>query len=437
MADERIIKQVHEYIDSQKENILATLKRYINFRSLNVEMLREGEKSEIAECQHWIAKQLEETGYFDTVDLYEIKEGRPNVVGVRKGEGNGRSLFFNGHSDVVIVSEEQEKAWTELSPFDGGMKDGRVWGRGALDMKGGGTAMLYAAKALKALGIRLNGDLLLTYVDGEESGEAQLGIWSLIEKGYTADFGIMCEPTGLSNIYNKSKGEIYIKIKITGASTHICNRYKTIWPQKRKEDQVGVNAIDKMVKLINAFSELERSWGLDYYHPSLEPGTTTLAVSMIRGGESFSAQAGECEITIACLFAPGLTVEDIKQQIIATIDYISDHDHWLKNNRPQYEVQFLPKVPRVVSDDDEAIHTIISSYQEIMGTSPCLAFAKGVGDANYMFEKGIKCVTWGPGEVGLAHGTNEYVEVDKVINAAKAYAAMAVNWCGKNRQVKR
>jgi acetylornithine deacetylase len=92
-------------------------------------------------------------------------------------------------------------------------------------------------------------------------------------------------------------------------------------------------------------------------------------------------------------------------------------------------------LPRVVSDDDEAIHTMISSYQEIVGTRPSLALAKGVGDANYMFEKGIKCVTWGPGEVGLAHGTNEYVEVDKVINAAKVYAAMAVNWCGMTNLV--
>ena len=430
MNREIIIKGIHQYIDSQKDNLLQTLKEYINFRSLNVEMLEEGQVSEIEECQKWIAGQLEEIGYFDKVDYYEIKKGRPNVVGIRNGTGGGKSLFYNGHSDVVIVSEEQEKAWTELSPFDGGVKDGKVWGRGALDMKGGGTAMLYAAKALKELNIKLRGDFLLTYVDGEESGEAEFGIWSLIDKGYTADIGIMCEPTGLQNIYNKSKGEIYFEIKITGQSTHICNRYKTIWPQKRKEDQVGVNAIDNMVRLINAFSELERSWGLDYYHPSLDPGTTTLAVSMIRGGESFSAQADECEITIAILFSPELTVEDIKKQIVATIDYISDHDYWLKNHRPEYKAQFLPKVPLNVSDDDESIKTMISSYEQIIGTYPKLGFMPAVGDANYMFEKGIKCVNWGPGNGKGGHGTNEYIEIDDVINAAKVYAAMAINWCG-------
>ena len=430
MDKESLVMGLHEYIDSQKHNLLKTLKEYINFRSINVRMLREGEVSEIVECQRWVASQLEEIGYFDKVDYYEIKEGRPNVVGIRNGSGEGRSLLFNGHSDVVIVSEEQERAWTELSPFDGGVKDGKVWGRGATDMKGGGTAMLYAAKALKELDVKLRGGLLLTFVDGEESGEAELGIWSLIEKNYTADLGIMCECSTIDTICNKSKGEIYYNIKIRGESTHICNRHKTIWPQKRREDQIGVNAIDKMVKLINAFSELERSWGLDYYHPELDPGTTTLAVSMIRGGESFSAQAGECEITIASLFSPELTVEDIRRQITGTIDYVADHDHWLRNHRPQYEMPFYPKVPLKVSDDDEAVQTAIFSYEQVMGKKPRLGFSRGVGDYNYMFEKGMKCINWGPGDAELAHGVNEYVEIDKVLTAAKIYAAMAVNWCG-------
>ena len=258
--DEKLIHDIGSYIDEKKEDLLETLGRYIQFRSINVEMLQEGETSEIVACQKWVADRLKSMGGFQKVDYYELEEGRPNVIGLMKGSGGGRSLLFNCHSDVVTVSEEQDRAWTGLKPFDGGVKDGKVWGRGASDMKSGGTAMLYAAQAIKDLGIRLKGDLLLTYVDGEESGRAEIGIWSLIDRGYTAGFGIMCEPTSM-RIFNKSKGEIYFDIKITGQSTHICNRYKTIWPQKKKEDRLGVNAIDKMVRLINAFGELERSWG--------------------------------------------------------------------------------------------------------------------------------------------------------------------------------
>ncbi|MBD3308062.1 ArgE/DapE family deacylase [candidate division KSB3 bacterium] len=427
----KLIEQICDYIDAEKDNLLSTLKTYINFRSINAEQLLEGEKTEIVECQKWLAAELEKMNYFDKVDYYQLEEGRPNVVGLKQGSGKGRSLLFNGHSDVVTVSEEQQRDWTILSPFDGGVQDGKVWGRGATDMKGGNTAILYAAKALQELGITLNGDLLLTYVDGEESGRAEIGIWSLMERGYTADLGIMAEPTNLHNIYNKSKGEIYFDITIKGASTHICNRYKTIWPQPRKEDQIGVNAIDKMVKLINAFNELERSWGLDYYDPSLDPGSTTLTVSMIRGGESFSAQAGECAITIASMFAPQLSVEDIRSQIVDTIDYVAKHDHWLKHHPPEYAVPFPPKVPLNVPEDDDTIITLVQSYTDVMGTAPYVKPSPFVGDVNYMFEKGIKGVNWGPGDLSMGiHGANEYVPVEQVVTAAKLYAAAAINWCG-------
>jgi acetylornithine deacetylase len=431
MSDEKLIAEIGGYIDSQKDAMLETLKRFINFKSINIEMLGEGETSELAECQRWVKDQLEKTGYFDTIDLYELEADRPNVVGVHSSSGGSgvRSLLFNAHTDVVKVSEEQERTWTELGPFDGGVKDGKVWGRGACDMKSGGTAMIFAARALKELGIKLKGDFLLTFVDGEESGRADIGIWSLIDKGYTADFGIMTEPTNL-HIFNKSKGEIYYEIKITGESTHICNRYKTIWPQRSRELQLGVNAIDKMVRLINAFNELERSWGLDYYDPDLDPGSTTLTISQINGGESFSAQAGECSMMIASMFAPQLSVEDVRKQIIDTIDYVADHDYWLKDHRPVYELPFPPKVPLNVGMDDERVKAAVSAHEQVMGESPRIGPSPFVGDMNYLFEKGVKCIVWGPGDIGQAHGTNEYVEIEQLLSAAKLYAATALNWCG-------
>jgi len=431
MDKNKMTKEVDRYIEDHREDILTTLKKYINFRSINTEQLLEGEGTEIVECQKWISSELEKIGYFDKIDYYEKEKGRPNVVGVKKGNGDGRSLMFNTHSDVVTVSEEQKEQWTTLAPFDGGVEDGKVWGRGTSDMKAGGTAMIYAARALADLNLKLKGDLLLSFVDGEESGRADIGIFTLLDKGYSADFSIMGEPTNLEHIYHKTKGEIYLDIKIQGDSTHICNRYKTIWPQKTKEDQVGVNAIDKMVKLINAFNELERSWGLDYYDPSMDPGSTTVTVSMIKGGESFSAQAGECEMTIASMFAPQLSVADIKKQLMDTIDYISHHDHWLKNHRPEVKLPFPPKEPLNVDKNDEAVKSLSGSYEEVLGSPPKVGPGFFVGDANYLFEKGQRCVYFGPGNANFGiHGTNEYVPVEQVIDAAKVYAVMAINWCG-------
>ncbi len=431
MASEALIQRIHDYIDAEKDDLLAFLKTYISFRSINAEQLLEGQKTEIVDCQRWLEGEMKRLGWFDRVEYYELERGRPNVVGWKKGGGQGRSLLFNTHSDVVTVSEEQHKGWTVLSPFDGGVKDGKVWGRGATDMKGGGAASFFAIRALQALGVRLKGDLLLTFVDGEESGRAEIGIWSLIDKGYKADFAVMCEPTNLEGIYHKSKGEIYLNIKVKGESTHICNRFKTIWPQKRKEDQIGVNAIDKMVKLINAFDQLERSWGLDYYDPDLEPGLTTVTVSQIRGGESFSAQAGECEMTIASLFAPQLTVEDVKGQLLDTIDYVSRHDHWLKHHPPEVRIPFPPKVPLNVPREADSIRSLAAAYRQVTGKEPKVAPAPFVGDVNYLFEKGVPGVNWGPGDLTMGvHGANEHVPVDQVVAAAKMYAAAAVAWCG-------
>ncbi|MFW6180309.1 MAG: M20 family metallopeptidase [Spirochaetota bacterium] len=430
MGTEKLVQDIGDYIDAQKEEMLSTLKQYINFRSVNVEQLLEGEKSEIAECQKWLKGRMQEMGYFDTVDLYEMEKGRPNVAGVKKGSGGGSSLMLNTHSDVVTVSEEQRQGWTELGPFDGGVKNGRVYGRGATDMKGGGTAMLYAVKTLKELGVRLKGDLLLTYVDGEESGRAEIGCWSLLDRGYTADFAIMGEPTGLQ-IYNKSKGEIYLEITVHGVSTHICNRYATVWPQAAPEQQIGVNAIDKMVKIINAFAELERSWGLQYYDPDLERGSTTIAVSLLRGGESFSAQAGECFMEIASMFAPQLTVEEVKRQLLGTIECVSRFDHWLKNHPPVVNIPFPPKVPLDVPRDADSVLALAEAFRQVKGAEPAVKPSPFVGDVNYMFEKGIPGVNWGPGDLSMGiHGTNEYLPVEQLLDAAKLYAAAAVSYCG-------
>jgi acetylornithine deacetylase len=153
MVDKNILKDIEQYIDTEKDRMLATLQKYIQFRSINNEMLEEGQKSEMVDCQKWVSSELESLNYFDKVEYYELEEGRPNVAALKRGSGGGRSLMLNGHSDVVVVSQEQEESWTTLAPFDGGVQDGKVWGRGATDMKAGNTAAIYAAKALKALNL--------------------------------------------------------------------------------------------------------------------------------------------------------------------------------------------------------------------------------------------------------------------------------------------
>ena len=131
------------------------------------------------------------------------------------------------------------------------------------------------------------------------------------------------------------------------------------------------------------------------------------------------------------MISPQTNVENIKKQVVETIEYVAKHDYWLKDHMPEYELPFPPKVPLNVPDNDESIRTMVSSYEQIMGKPARVQPSPFVGDVNYMFEKGIKGVNWGPGDLSMGiHGTNEYVPVDHVLNAAKMYAAAIINWCG-------
>ncbi len=134
---------------------------------------------------------------------------------------------------------------------------------------------------------------------------------------------------------------------------------------------------------------------------------------------------------IACMISPQTTVDNIKKQIIDTIEYVATHDYWLKDYKPEFKIPFPPKVPLDIPAGEDSIKTLVSSFEQVMESKAVVAPSPFVGDVNYMFEKGIKGVNWGPGDLSMGiHGANEHVPVDQVVAAAKLYAATAINWCG-------
>ena len=160
---------------------------------------------------------------FDTVDSWEVAERRPNVVAVRKGSGGGRSLTWSAHTDVVPVTPEQAEQWSGAGPFSGEVRDGKLWGRGASDMKGAIAAYTMATRILHDTGVRLKGDLILSQACGEESGRRDIGCNTILERGYRSDLAIFPEISNF-RIYPTAKGELYFRLTVPGKSTHICNR---------------------------------------------------------------------------------------------------------------------------------------------------------------------------------------------------------------------
>lgn len=166
--------------------------------------------------------------------------GSPNVVGVWRGTGGGKSLILNGHIDVVPAGDETQ--WLH-DPFSGKVTDGKMYGRGVTDMKGGNVSLLFAIECLKQLGIKLKGDVIFQSVIEEESGGG--GTLSAILRGYRADAAIIPEPTDMK-IFPKQQGSMWFKIRVKGRSAHGGTRYE------------GISAIEKSMIVIEEIQRLEK-----------------------------------------------------------------------------------------------------------------------------------------------------------------------------------
>ncbi|MBI4231784.1 ArgE/DapE family deacylase, partial [Candidatus Peregrinibacteria bacterium] len=385
-------------------------------------------------CQQWLQDQFHKFGCFGKVDFWEVTDGRPNVVAVMKGsgsEGGANDLMFHGHSDVVSVSKEQMDVWKGPGPWSGQIENNRIWGRGAADMKGGNTAFIMAAKMLHEAGINLKGDALITLTIGEESGARQIGCDSILERGYTAPFCVVAEPSNME-FFPVLKGELYFKVKVRGKSTHICNRYLCVHPGPFGTEPPGVNAIDKMLKLQQAFLDLEKEWGLYQKHPLMPPGSMALNISLIKGGESFSSLAESCEATGSILFTPALKSKDVIDELKGVINHVAQTDYWMREHPPEIKAPygFPAKEPVNLSVEDKGYKTLVQSYKEVMSKDPVITCSPFVCDANYMFEKGLPVIVFGPGDITKVHGSDEYVPVDQILDACRIYAFMMINWCG-------
>jgi acetylornithine deacetylase len=224
------------------------------------------------QIQEWIAADLAQAGL--AVDKWaEDPAGvRPNVVATLKGTGGGKNLILNGHCDVVPVLEP--KRWL-TDPFSAVEKDGNIYGRGASDMKGGLAAVIWAAKAVAACGARLKGDVYVASTVGEETGEgATIGTAAVVRRGYQAPFAIVAEPTDLE-LQTASSGIFVFELIVRGKAVHGACRNQVIFPQRyglASGQEVGVDALQKALPIIEMIYRMEQDWNLNWRHPVVGSG---------------------------------------------------------------------------------------------------------------------------------------------------------------------
>ena len=372
------------------------------------------------------------------VDLFAIEPGRENAVGVIKGTGGGRSLIYNGHVDVVPPGDPDN--WKSGSPFSGKIDGDRVWGRGSTDMKSGVLAQAFAARALQECGVKLEGDLILESVVGEEVMDHECGVTATVKRGYTADAAVVSEPSSPPAplaVVPASPGLWWFSVTVPGKTSHAAMRAHT-FRAGGFGAEVAVNAIDKGVAMFQAIRALEDEWGQSKSHPLFPPGHFSLHPGVVTGGPKgvpvpfFISEY--MTIEYCCWYPPDEDPEDVKQEIEEHVTRAAKLDSWLRDNAPV--VEWKLNWPAFSVDPDHPICTAVGDAHELAaagtrfsGRPEVNGFA-AVEDATYLNLGGVPAISYGPGDLRIAHADDEHCLIDELVVSCKTYAILAMEWCG-------
>jgi acetylornithine deacetylase len=341
--------------------------------------------------------------------------GSPNVVGILKGTGEGRSLILNGHIDVVPEGDLEQ--W-EHAPYSGKIIDGKLYGRGATDMKGGNVSLLLALSALRALGIPLKGDVVFQSVIEEESGG--LGTLAAILRGYKADAAIIPEPTNLK-IFPKQQGSMWFRIHVKGRSAHGGTRYE------------GVSAIEKSLIVVEHIRELEKRRNQRITDPLYRkiPIPIPINIGKIEGGDWPSSVADLVKLEGRMGVSPEETIAGAKHEMESWIASLKDIDSWFEEHPAILEWFGARWVPGSIDLEHELIGKLTSSYRDVLGKEPVVEASPWGTDGGLLTSTGeTPTIVFGPGVTEKAHFPNEYIEIDKVFEVAEIIALTIVDWCG-------
>lgn len=384
MRDESILK----FID--KDDTVELLQKMIGFKTVN----GPGDELPLAE---FIREKLEEIGVEAVVD--DFGDNRGNVVGRVKGSGEREALLFNGHTDTVPPGDIQ---W-EYGPYSGKVADGKIYGRGSADMKGGLAAMLIALKAVKKAGWKLKGDFIYSATAGEETDS--IGAVKFVKDDGLEGVGaiIIGEPSS-NGINVAEKGAFWVEITTYGKTAH------GAFPDN------GINAIVHMNALL---SELI-SYKFDYEVNQLL-GHPTMNISTINGGVKTNVVPDKCTITIDMRTVPGMNHDDIIKSFEKLIEKLSSQIDGFKA-----DISVLNNRAAVETKTD---HPFVKMAQEVIRDEFRKEVdAKGVNfytDASvFLPAKKLPCIFYGPGDASMAHQPNEFITIDSLMEAVHFYISM-------------
>jgi acetylornithine deacetylase len=373
---------------------------------------------------HFAAERMRELGY-DEVRLEEVEPGRPNAIGVIKGDGSGPTMMFNGHLDVDPIPVGYDRPlWQSV------VENGEVIGVGVGNMKGADAAMIMAGAAIKRAGTRLRGDLVVACVIGELQGG--IGTVHLLDNNKLPDVAIVPEPTNLQ-IRTMHAGVLELLVTVRG---------KSVWIGQLTQRK-GVNAIEKAMLAVRAIQSLKLT---HEPHPAL-PGLPRIHVGSIMGGltdeyhlwrPAFIADC--CTLAVDVRLHPRMTIDSVLRDLRKCLDAISRSDPDFTYEievppapyRPPWRAMAHYMPPLELPLDHPLIKMTAEHHQRLSGAAPQIGMhipgSHAGADSGHLFSRGVPCFNYGPSQHSRFYNT---VPLAKLDLGTRVLASVAEEICGQ------
>lgn len=383
-------------LEKQGQDYMAEL-----FRKMGAEVTLDSMKEEdIEKC----------FSLYQEGNLGHQQTDRYNVYAQFNGEKPGKTLMFNGHIDVMPADEVEE--WT-TPPFSPTIREGKLYGRGTADMKGGLMAATMAVKLLQDAGVPFSGSVKITSVCDEEGGGN--GSMQAIMSGQRADGVVVCEGTS-DELILAHMGFVFFRVKFAGKACHSGAK------------QNGVSAIEKAIKVIQALNEKEHEWLLHYKHPLLP--APNLNVGLIHGGTAGSTVAEECTFEVCVHYLPNqMSHNQVVKEFQEVVERVAKSDAWLEEHLPEIQItQFGGGFE--MEEHSPFVDSFKRAYSEARGKAVKVVGSPAGCDSR-LWRNIAECPTiqFGPGNLAQCHAVDEWLDLEAYLQSILIYAELILDFC--------
>ncbi|HYL80961.1 MAG TPA: M20/M25/M40 family metallo-hydrolase, partial [Candidatus Acidoferrum sp.] len=309
------------------------------------------------------------------------------------------------------------EAW-KYSPWSGAISGGKLYGRGSVDDKAGLAVILFVARCIRSLGLSLRGDVILQSTVDEEWGGG--GTLATLQRGYRADAAILLEPTTLE-ICPAARGGQAFRVTVPGKGAHPFRSYE------------GVSALEKAIPLLASLKVLEGERQEQFRTALFEryPIFLPIVIGKISADMIPSKVPERCVFEGLMGYAPDEAYGDARRELEVCVGRAAEADPWLQEHAPVVEWLGLNKEGAHTPTDHPFVRMMGESFVRVMHAEPTIVgFPAGCDLPHLRKHAGIPSLVFGPGNPVIAHGSNEYVELEAVLSAAKIVTTAVLRWCG-------